>query len=146
MTFSWIHCTIEEVSEWHPHLELDGFVVACVEVLSRHSRSPAKFTVELEGLSLPSLESVTEFSWEIGWRKPTEIRAIRLRATMQRRQLVEYASVALAFAILHLLHEAGKFQVSETNDGADYRSIAPELVLEVSGTDNLKELNRRHNL
>jgi hypothetical protein len=43
-------CAIEDLPKWHPALFLEAHVIACVDVLSKYSASPALLEVECEGV------------------------------------------------------------------------------------------------
>src|SRR5204862_3477203 len=74
----------------------------------------------------------------------TAEKAERLRATMPSAEVVELASVALAFALARRLLGLRELVVTNRREGADYRAPTASCVLEVSGTETLSELGRRH--
>jgi hypothetical protein len=63
---------------------------------------------------------------------------------MPARSLVELAAIAVALVLVHRVVPFGMLNVMEHGGRADYRSSLVERVLEVSGTENLAELGRRH--
>ena len=71
-------------------------------------------------------------------------KADRIRATMQTKPLVEMASVALALVLMHRVVRLGQLDVTDYGDRADFRSLRRSCVLEISGTETLSELGRRH--
>jgi hypothetical protein len=63
---------------------------------------------------------------------------------MQAKPLVEVAAIALAMVLAHRVIPLGPLDVTDYGDRADYRSLSLERVLEISGTERLSELGRRH--
>jgi hypothetical protein len=63
---------------------------------------------------------------------------------MQRKPVVELSSVALAFILARRLIALGQLDLNDYGERADYRAPSAECVLEVSGTEDLAELGRRH--
>jgi hypothetical protein len=53
-------------------------------------------------------------------------------------------SIALAFILARRLVALGQLDVNDYGQRADYRSLSAECVLEVSGTEDISELGRRH--
>jgi hypothetical protein len=139
-----LRCAIEAIEAWHPHLFLEPHVVACVAVLSRYSRSPARFQVECENLASRWLGKDSQFGLEVSWSEQTEAKAVRLRATLQSKPLVEIAAVALGLLLAHRVVPLGQLAVTEYGQRADYRSLSQSKVLEISGTETVSELGRRH--
>ena len=74
----------------------------------------------------------------------TAAKAGRLLATMQQKPVVEMASIALAFFLARRLVALGQLDLNDYGERADYRSPSAECVLEVSGTEDISELGRRH--
>jgi hypothetical protein len=54
------------------------------------------------------------------------------------------AAVALAMALTHQVVPLAPLDVTDYGDRADYRSLSLQRVLEISGTERLPELGRRH--
>jgi hypothetical protein len=63
---------------------------------------------------------------------------------MPARSLVELAAVAVALILAHRIVPLGILNVMEQGGRADYRSTLVQRVLEISGTESLAELGRRH--
>jgi hypothetical protein len=63
---------------------------------------------------------------------------------MPSKEVVELASVALAFALTRRVLGLRQLVVTNRGEGADYRVPTAARVLEVSGTETLSELGRRH--
>ena len=63
---------------------------------------------------------------------------------MQVKPLVEMAATALALILAHRVVNLGQLDVTNYGDQADYRSLDVLGVLEISGTESLSELARRH--
>ncbi len=63
---------------------------------------------------------------------------------MQPKSLVEWAAIALASILTHRVVNLGQLDVTNYGERADYRSLDAPSVLEISGTETLSELARRH--
>ena len=137
-------CTIEKISDWHPHLFLEAHIVACVAVMRSHSTSPAVFEVTCENIVSDWLGEETQFRLVVSWLEETERKAERLRATIQTKPMVEMAASALAFVLTPNIVNLGQLDVTNYGDRADYRSLDIPSVVEISGTETASELSRRH--
>jgi len=139
-----LRCGVEDLENWYPRLFLEPHIVACVAVMSRYSGSPAAFEVACEGVTSRWLGKAMAFPLEVSWAEETAAKAGRLLATMQQKPVVELASVALAFVLARRLLALGQLDLNEYGERADYRSPTAECVLEISGTEDISELGRRH--
>jgi hypothetical protein len=139
-----LSCAIEQVVDWHTNLFVEPHVVAFVAVAQGYSRSPARFEVECDNLTSRWLGKATTFRLEVSWHDDTAEKAGRLRATMQSGPLVELASVALALVLVRRVVPLGRLDVTDYGARADYRARKRKTVLEISGTEVLAELGRRH--
>lgn len=137
-------CPIEAVADWHAHLYVEPHLVALVAVAGRYSSSPAQFVVECSSIASRWLGTSTECRLEVSWQDDTAGKAARLQATMQTGPLLELASVALALILVNRIVPLGRLQVTDHGDRVDYRARKRKAVLEISGTENLAELGRRH--
>src|SRR5262249_34574858 len=116
----------------------------CVATLSRYSPSPASVEVNGEGIDARWLAGAEQFRLQVSWTGATAEQAERLRATMPSKQVVELASVALAFVLARRVLGIRQLVVTNRGEAADYRAPTASRVLEVSGTETLAELGRRH--
>jgi hypothetical protein len=139
-----LRCEIEELADWYPRLFLEPYIVACVAALSRHSASPASFDVACEGIISRWLGKADHFWLEVSWTEETAEKAERLRGTMPSKEVVELASVALAFTLARRVLGLRQLVVTNRGQSADYRAPTACRVLEVSGTETVSELGRRH--
>lgn len=144
MSLRTLRCGIEELEGWYPRLFLEPHIVACVAVMSRYSAPPAAFDVTCEGIKSRWLGQDSAFRLEVSWEEETAAKAGRLLATMQQKPVVELASIALAFVLARRLVALGQLDLNDYGERADYRSPGAECVLEVSGTEDVSELGRRH--
>src|SRR5882724_9547454 len=119
-------------------------MVAGVAVMSRYSAPPATFDVTCEGVTSRWLGKERAFRLEVSWAEETAAKADRLLATMQQKPVVELASIALAFILARRLLALGQLDLNDYGERADYRSPGAQCVLEVSGTEDISELGRRH--
>lgn len=118
--------------------------MACVAVLGRYSDPPAPLDVQCQGIVSDRLDKAGAIRLELLWSDETEGKATRLRLTMQDKPLVEMAAVALALVLARQVAGLGQLDVTAYGHRADYRSLIPPAVLEVSGTEVPGELRRRH--
>jgi hypothetical protein len=139
-----LRCAIEDLAAWHPHLFVEPYAVAFAAVTGQYSVPPARFLVECEGVESRWLRGKRRCILETSWTEETVDKAERLRATMPARSLVELAAVAVALALVHRVIPLGPLNVMELGGRADYRSARVARVLEVSGTESIAELGRRH--
>ncbi|HZV07361.1 MAG TPA: hypothetical protein VE999_19920 [Gemmataceae bacterium] len=137
-------CAIEEIADWHTHLYVEPYIVAFVAVAGQYSASPALFDVECGNIASRWLGNATECRLQVSWPDETAEKAVRLRATMQAGPLVELAAVALALILGNRVVPLGQLLVTDHGSRADYRARKRKAVLEVSGTEVLAELGRRH--
>src|SRR5437879_4823135 len=137
-------CAIGEGAEWYPRLFLEPHIVSCVALLTQYSASPAEFVVECDNITSDWIENAASFILRVSWTGQTMQNAQRLRGTMQSKQLVELGAVALGLTLAYRLLRLEDVDVTEYGDRADYRSLAASCVLEISGTQDADELNRRH--
>jgi hypothetical protein len=144
MSLRTLRCAIEDLNHWYPGLFLEPHIVACVAVMSRYSSPPATFDVACETVASRWLGKATSFRLEVSWVDEAARKAGRLLATMQQKPVVELASVALAFILAHRVLSLGQLDVNDYGERADFRSLADSCVLEISGTETLSELGRRH--
>lgn len=139
-----LRCAVEQISDWHPRLFLEPHIIACVAVLTQYSKSPAVVEVECSNIASAWLGQEKQFSLEISWSEEMVRKAERLRVTMQPKPLIELASIALALILTHQVVNLGQLDVTSYGARADYRSLDVPSVLEISGTETLSELTRRH--
>jgi hypothetical protein len=139
-----LRCAVGDLDSWYPRLFLEPHRVACVAVMGRYSDPPATFEVACEGITSRWLGQDSAFRLEVSWEQETAAKASRLLATMQQKPVVEMASIALAFLLARRLLALGQLDLNDYGDRADYRSPSAQCVLEVSGTEDIAELGRRH--
>jgi hypothetical protein len=144
MALRLLRCAVEQIVDWHANLFVEAHVVAFVAVAGQYSSSPALFSVECANIGSRWLGKADEFRLEIAWHRDTAEKAARLRATMQSGPLVELASVALALILAKRVVALGPIDVTDYGARVDYRARKRKMVLEVSGTEVLAELGRRH--
>ena len=135
---------IEELADWYPQLFLEPYIVACVAAMARYSSPPASFEVDCEGIDSRWLAGAEKFRLQLSWTEATAKKAERLRATMPSQEVVELASVALAFVLARRVLGLRQLVVTNRGEAADYCAPTASRVLEVSGTEIPAELGRRH--
>lgn len=134
---------IEDILAAHPGLYLEHHAVMAVALMSRVSRSPCEFRVECEGFSPPDLEGDTTFLLRVSWDGRTALAAQRMWRTEQPRPVVERAAVALAALLFARLIPDGRLRVTNEGERADYWLPRVRRALEISGTEQARELPRR---
>lgn len=137
-------CSIERISDWHPRLFLELHTVAFVSVMRSYTASPAVFEVTCENIVSSWLGEETQFLLEVSWLEETERNAERLISTIQTKPRVEMAALALAFILIPNIVNLGQLDVTDYGDRADYRSLDMQSVVEISGTETVSKLGRRH--
>jgi hypothetical protein len=135
---------LESLSLWHPYFYVEPCAVAFVAVTGQYSVPPARFVVQCADVKSRWLDKATECYLEVSWTEDTVDKAERMRATTPSRSLVELAAVAVALLLVHRVAPLGTLNVTQMGDRADYRSTVSRRVLEVSGTENVADLRRRH--
>ena len=134
---------IERLESYYPNLFLEPHLVAAVTVLSEYSGSPATF--DFRGENIPQLAATEqEFRLDLSWPRTAEEKGKRLRATMQRKPLVELAATAVALIVARRVLDLGELDVTAYGDLADFRAVSRRCVLEISGTEVAAEFDRRH--
>jgi len=144
MTHQTLHCEIERLAEAYPSLFLEPHVVSCVAILSQYGPPPAVIRVSCENIESPRWPELTELVVDLSWRPETLSQATRLLATIQRKPLVEMASCALTMLLVYHVLDGAALDVTQYGDRADYRFLDRASVLEISGTENVAHLDRRH--
>jgi hypothetical protein len=139
-----LRCAIEELADWYPRLFLEPYMVACVTAMSRYSSSPASFDVGCENIVSRWLAGAEQIRLHLSWTEATAEKAERLRATMPSKEVIELASVALAFVLARRVLGLRDLVVTNRGEVVDYRAPTASRVLEISGTETLSELGRRH--
>jgi hypothetical protein len=139
-----LRCAIEQIVDWHPNLFVEAHVAAFVAVAGRYSDSPARLDVACAQIDSPRLGQRAALRLEVAWHNDTAEKAARLKATMQSGPLVELAAVALALILVRRVISLGPVDVTDYGARADYRARKRKAVLEISGTEVLAELGRRH--
>ena len=140
-TFEW---PIEDIVTAHPDLYLEHCAVMAVALMSRNSTSPCEFVVECEGFAPTDVGPEPCFALRVSWAEQTAVTAARVWLTEQPKPIVERAAVALAaLAFAHLIH-GGTMRVAEQGERADYWLPQLGRALEISGTEQSRELRRRH--
>jgi hypothetical protein len=135
---------IEDIIAAHPGLYLEHCSVMAVALMKSMSERPCEFLVECGGFSPPDLEGESAFLLQVTWDDRTAAKAERVARAEQAKPIVERVAVALAaLAFAHLMPD-GRIRVTEQGERADYWLPRLERALEISGTEQPRELARRH--
>lgn len=140
-TFEW---SIEDIVAAHPNLYLEHHAVMAVALMSQLSPSPCEFLVECEGFSPPALEGDTSCLLQVAWNEQTAVNAERVWLSEQPIPIIERAAVAVAALAFARLIRDGEMRVTARGQGADYWLPRLRCALEISGTEQSRELPRRH--
>jgi hypothetical protein len=140
-TFEW---AIEDIVAAHPDLYLEHCAVMAVALMSRLTESPCEFLVECEGFSPPALEGDTSFLLRVAWNEQAAAAAERVWFSEQPIPIIERAAVALAALTFAHLIRGGQMRVTARGQRADYWLPRLRCALEISGTEQSRELSRRH--
>src|SRR5262249_28756337 len=139
--FEW---AIEDIVPAHPDLYLEHCAVMAVALLSRQSAPPCEFLVDCEGFSPTALEGENRFLLQVAWNEQTARTAERVWRPEQPNPIIHRAAVALAgLTFTHLIRD-GQMRVTAQGERADYWLPRLQCALEISGTDNRRDLLRRH--
>jgi hypothetical protein len=125
-----------------PSLALDHFALKAVAVMKTLA-VPCDFLVQLDGFHLEELEDEPQFTMNVTWTAETAAAAARMDRTEQRTPIIEGAAIALAALLFaHLLPES-EMHVMSRGAGADYWLPRRNQAVEISGTEQFKEMARR---
>jgi hypothetical protein len=139
-----LHCNIEDLAKWHPWFYLEPHIVSCAAILGRYGDPPAVIDVECPRVKSAWLAGARGLRLEIAWSDETAQKANRLRATVQSKPLIEMAATAVALLLSHRVIVLGQLDVTRYGERTDFRSTRVSCMLEISGTEVLDELGRRH--
>lgn len=140
-TFEW---PIEDILVAHPDLYLEHHAVMAVALMSRLSPSPCEFLVQCEGFNPSALEGDTSFLLQVAWNEQTAVAAERVWFSEQSIPIIERAAVALAALAFPRLIRDCEMRVTEQGQRADYWLPWLRCALEISGTEQSRQLPRRH--
>jgi hypothetical protein len=115
-----------------------------VAVLARRSTSPCEFLVQCEGFRPSALEGEDRFLLRVSWDERTAVSAERVWLTEQPKPIIERAAVALAALTFAHCIPNGQMRVTDQGQRADYWLPGLQCALEISGTESIRELPRRH--
>lgn len=139
-SFEW---SIEEVISAHPDLYLEHCSVMAIALMKQQTSSPCEFILECHGFSVPELGQDDQCRVRVFWNPATEAAASRVLLSEQRKPIVERGAVALAALTLSHLVADSRMQVTNQGDRVDYWLPKQRLALEISGTEQVREISRR---
>lgn len=139
-TFEW---PIEDIMTAHPDLYLEHCAVMAVALMSRRSPSPCEFLVECEGFRPPGLGDERRFLLRVAWNERTAVAARRVWLSEQPIPIIERAAIALAALAFGRLIPKARMRVTKEGQRADYWLPQLRSALEISGTEQNRELPRR---
>jgi hypothetical protein len=135
---------IEEISTFHPNLELEGAILAAVGIMKDYSPlRTALFSLECRDIVSPKLNREKEIRLQIQWQAETQLRAENLLRTYQRNRIIEDAALAISCLLFPNI-VASRLEVTFYGDRADYWTDDDQFMVEISGTENPRAFRRRH--
>jgi hypothetical protein len=139
-TFEW---AIEDIIIGYPSLGLEDYAAMAVALMKR-TAPPCEFLVQIDGFDVDDLHAEEQFLLRVTWNAETESRADRIGRTRQRAQIVEGGAIGLTVLLLgHLIH-GSDLKVTIRGDAADFWLPRLHHALEISGTERVDEIARRH--
>ena len=138
-----ISCFIEEISAFHPDLELNNAILSAVGVMKDYSESPCNFTLKCQDVVSELFNLPNQILLNVYWRSETEIRAENILRTYQRNRIVEDAAIAIACILFPKIVNLG-LHVTDYGDRADYWTDDDLFLVEISGTEKAREFRSRH--
>jgi hypothetical protein len=133
---------IEEISVFHPDLELNNAILSAVGVMKDYSESPYSFTLECQNIASEMLDA-NQILLNVYWRSEIQIRAENILRTYQRNRIVEDAAIAIACILFPKIVNF-ELEVAYLGERADYWTTDRRYMVEISGTERAREFRSRH--
>jgi len=137
-------CAIEEIAQLHPNLFCEDVIVSAVAIMKNTGKSPCCFTIECRNIELELADETGKIQLSISWQKETEEAAERMLQSHHRHRLVEDVAVGIAYLLAGRVLSLSPIIAGQIGNGSDYWVKNRNYMLEVSGTENPSELERRH--
>jgi len=135
---------VEDIEQFHPNLNLEHVVYCLVALIAEKGIDNCSFTVECRGLKLEYADEEEKVRLCLKWRKETAKRAARTLQTYHRHHVIEQAAVAITCILFPKFIPLCPLRVAQIGEGGDYWLGDQEYIVEISGTEQSGELERRH--
>jgi hypothetical protein len=139
-----ISIQLEDIAQVHPNLDIDHLIHCLVALIAENGAHSCSFGVDCRGLPIEWSPKVHPIVLHLSWSQETTERAAQTRDTYHRHHLVEQAAVALACIIFPTLVNLSPLRVAQIGEGVDYWLQGSRYLVEISGTEQRDELERRH--
>jgi len=120
------------------------FINPAIALMEWYQKNPFPIDVQCEQIISALVDRRGEVAIEINWQAETFPNSQRLFQTVQREVIVEYAAVAVAFLLVTGITNRTVTEVTLRGDKTDYFLNDREFMLEVSGTENARQVASRH--
>jgi hypothetical protein len=134
---------IEEISAFHPNLELNNAILSAVGVMKDYSEIPYNFTLKCHDIASELFNVPNQILLNVYWRNETQIRAENILRTYQRNRIVEDAAIAIACILFPKIVNF-ELEVAYLGERADYWTTDRRYMVEISGTERAREFRSRH--
>jgi hypothetical protein len=135
---------IEEIKDSHPEMELEHLILSAVAVMTAYSpHSYCDFQLECQDLPADWVRGNVPSTIRIHWHSETAIRAKRISKIHQRKNLVEFAAIAIAFILFPQVVDLSGFEPTDIGERADYWIANRKYLVEISGTETLDKVRQR---
>ena len=137
-------CFIETIRDFHPEMELEHLILSAVTVMTTYSPNPyCDFRMEYQDLPKDLVRGELPTQIRIHWHGETAIRAEGIRRIHQRKNLVEFAAIAIAFILFPQVVDLARFEPTDIGERADYWIANRKYLVEISGTENPDKVRQR---
>ena len=135
---------IEEIGNFHPEMELEHLILSAVAVMATYSPNLyCDFRLEYQDLPEDLVRGKLPTHLRIHWHSETAIRAEGIRRTHQRKNLVEFAAIAVALLLFPQVVDLSGFEPTDIGERADYWIANRKYLVEISGTENPDKVRQR---
>src|ERR1041384_6288991 len=124
------------------NLFVDIFIKPAIALMEKYEKNP--FPIDIKCQSIPSSDDKEDLPIEIEWESNTFPNWRQLFDTIQRPPIVELSAIAIALILVTQIAKCRTPEVTMRGEKADYYLNDKELMLEVSGTENINSLSPTH--
>ena len=137
-------CNIEDIARFHPYLDVNHVIHCLVALMATPRKYSCTFIVECRGIQSKWAGERGKISLCLKWREETAERTTRTLQTYHRHHVVEQAAVALTCVLFPQIVPLCPLRVAQIGEGGDYWLHGHDYLVEISGTEQTGELERRH--
>ncbi len=140
-----LRCYIEDITDFHPNLELEHIVIITVCLMTRYSDdNHCDFDLECQNIVSDWLKEANEGTLRVQWKDETAERIPHMIRTHHEIHLTEFAAIGITCILFPKVVNLSGMEVSEIGTRADYWISNKRYLIEISGTETERELSRRH--